>query len=162
MNYASNYGTVITNTELTWESNVAIDVPLILGGNYSGTTTTIEENGNYRVPAEAVIYWAKYWDTDLGQNNCSELAAWPHEKVSFYLNGYNGASDAKTTEQVYTGSELSFVAAQGIGDRYFFSPRTVTDGDDDGYFGWHISQARTLCNDIIYNGLPQVYRSIIR
>ena len=159
--YGANYGTYVANTSLTWANNAAIDTPLILGGNYSGSSTTIEEDDNFRRPAEAMIYWAKYWDTDLGESNCSKLAAWPHETVPFYLSGYNGSSDNKSTELIYNGTRLSFVAAQGLGDRYFYSTSAVNDGDADGYFGWHQSGMRTLCNNLVYQGLPEAYKSVI-
>jgi len=97
-NYGSNYGTYITTTLLTWNSNLNINAPLILGGNYEGTTNNIENNSSRRKPAEGIVYWAKYWDTYLGTENCKKLAAWPHENVAFYFSGYNGASDNKSTE----------------------------------------------------------------
>ena len=157
----ANYGTYVTNELLTWNSNVEITKPLIIGGNYEGNTTTIEEEDYTRRPAQGIIYWAKFWDTDLGETNCSKLASWIHETVPFLLSGYNdGASSA--TEQIYAGSELSFVAAQGMGDRYFFARGSNGDTDEDGYYGWHMSEARTICNNLIYSGMPEAYKSIIR
>ena len=159
--YGSNYGLSPSNALLTWENNTPINTPLIIGGNYNGATTTIETDDNFRKPAEAMVYWAKFWDTDLGESSCSKLAAWPHETVPFYLSGYNGSSDARATEQIYTGTNLSFVAAQGMGDRYFYPENSTENYDSNGYFGWHQSVIRSLCNDIIYEGVPEVYRSII-
>ena len=98
---------------------------------------------------------------NLGENNCTKLASWPHETVPFYFNGYNGASDNKATEQIYTGSALSFVAACGMGDRYVFAARRNITSDDNGYFGWHVSEFRAICNNLIYQGMPEVYKSII-
>jgi len=61
-----------------------------LGGNYSGDTTNLEINtrGNGRTLAQGRIYWAKYWDKDLGIKNCVALAQWPHKRVPFVLCGY--------------------------------------------------------------------------
>lgn len=157
----ANYGTFVNNELLTWNSNVEIDKPLIIGGNYAGMTTTIEEEDYTRRPAQGIVYWAKFWNTDLGETNCGKLASWIHETVPFLLSGYNdGASSA--TEQVYTGSELSFVAAQGMGDRYLYARRNNGATDSDGYYGWHLSDARTICNSLIYSGMPEAYKSIIR
>jgi hypothetical protein len=69
--YGCEYGTTVNSTTLTWESNRTINTPLILGGNFSGSSTsTIEQDQNNRGPAKGVIYWAKYWDKDLGNKNC--------------------------------------------------------------------------------------------
>lgn len=157
----ANYGTFVNNELLTWNSNVEIDKPLIIGGNYAGMTTTIEEEDYTRRPAQGIVYWAKFWNTDLGETNCGKLASWIHETVPFLLSGYNdGASSA--TEQIYTGSELSFVAAQGMGDRYLYARRNNGATDSEGYYGWHLSDARTICNSLIYSGMPEAYKSIIR
>ena len=157
--YGANFGTTLTNTAIEWNSNTTITTPLIIGGNYSGTTTTIENNSTSRCPAQGIIYWAKYWDTDLGEINCSNLAAWPHETVPFLLTGYNGAS-TRSTEQIYANSSLSFAAAQGIGDRVFYA-NGGGSLDSNGIFGWHQSSMRAFCNNILYNGLPESYRAII-
>ena len=155
----SNYSTSLTNTVLTWNSHTTINTPLIIGGNYVGTTTTIEQSDTTRQPAQGVVYWAKFWDTDLGEINCSSLAAWPHETVPFFLTGYNGAS-SRSSEQIYANSTLSFAAAQGMGDRFFYA-RSNGVVDSNGKFGWHQSAMRTICNDLIYTGLPESYRAII-
>ena len=160
--YGANYGTSITNTLLTWSNTNNIDVPLILGGNYNGATTNFEVNGTGRRPAQGVIYWAKYWDADLGETNCQKLAAWPHETVPFYLSGYNGPNSSNNTEQIYTGSELSFVAAQGIGDRYVYTMRGGQAADSNDVFGWHQSWSRAVCNNLVYSGMPEAYQSIIK
>ena len=157
--YGADYGNEVTSVVLHSENVLNINVPLILGGNYSGTTTTIESNQNYRRPAQAVVYWGKYWTADLGEKNCMNLAAWPHETVPFYLSGYNGTN--APVEQIYADSALSFVAAQGMGDRYVYTTRAGTM-DDEGVAGWHASRSRGICNNIIYRGMPTAYQSIIR
>ena len=92
--YGANSGTYVTNELLTWNSNTTINTPLILGGNYNGATTIIEESSVSRRPAQGIIYWAKYWDTDLGETGCGKIASWPHETVPFFLSGFN---DGATT-----------------------------------------------------------------
>lgn len=157
--YGANYRTTLVNTDLVWESNANINTPLIIGGNYQGITTTIENNSSTRSPAQGVVYWAKYWDVDLGQINCSNIAAWTHETIPFALTGYNAAS-LRTTEQIYNNSALSFAAMQGIGDRYFYATSGGTN-DSNGLFGWHQTKMRTICNESIYPGLPETYKAII-
>lgn len=156
--YGANYSTTLVNTNLSWESNANISTPLIIGGNYRSTTTDIENSSTTRCPAQGVIYWAKYWDTDLGEINCSNIAAWTHETIPFVFTGYNAAS-LRSTEQIYANSALSFAAAQGIGDRYFYAGTGTNDSS--GLFGWHQSNMRAICNNLIYVGFPETYKAII-
>jgi len=91
----ANLGNAVTAKTLTWDNNSLLNAPLILGGNYvdpSATNPTIENGQNTRKPARGVIYWGKFWNKDLGEKNCNALAAWPHEKIPFYLNGYDNNS----------------------------------------------------------------------
>ena len=156
----ATYGSYVTNTQLTWNNATSINTPLILGGNYSGTSTNIEESQLTRRPAQGTIYWAKYWSADLGETNCTKLASWVHELVPFYLSGYNDGATSNT-KQIYTGTELSFVAAQGLGDRYFF-PLRGRETDEDGNYGWPLNRERVICNSLIYEGMPEAYKSIIK
>ena len=162
-NYGSNYGTYVTNTPLTYDSNTTINTPLIIGGNYSGSSTTIE-NSTFRKPAEGIVYWAKFWNTDLGVNNCSKLASWIHETVPFYFSGYNGTGDGGGTEQIYENTALSFVAAQGMGDRYAYALKNnPTDTyTSNGYYGYSLTGMASICDNLIYAGLPESYQSIVR
>ena len=98
------------------------------------------------------------------------LAAWPHETVAFYLTGYND-TNIDRVESIYgKGSDsdldydtqLSFAAAQGVGDKYIYTNRTANGSfDSQGYYGWHMSWARNICNNLIYNGMPTAYQTII-
>jgi hypothetical protein len=105
---AANYNPITTNTILTWDNPSTISTPLIFGGNYEGNTTTIENNRNTRKPPCGVIYWAKFWDKDLGSKNCNALAAWPHETVPFVLSGFK--NEASPNEQILEDTNLTFVA----------------------------------------------------
>ena len=157
--YGSDYGTQITSTTLTWSNINTLDTPLILGGNYAEDTTSIENVRSARVPAKGIIYWAKYWDADLGAKNCMALASWPHETVPFYLSGYN--NNTSPSRQIVDTTELSFIAAQGLGDRYMYA-RTGELSSSTTEASWRYSRARNLCNGILYNAMPVAYQSILK
>ena len=159
---AFNYNLNIGNTTLTWENNTTIGTPLILGGNYKYSTNSVEiESTSSRRPAHGIIYWAKFWNEDLGNRNCSRLAQWTHEKEQFYLGGYNNAGlENVTNRSLITDTRLNFVAAQGVGDRYFSSANTYSSTSFNGA-GWNNSDVRTFCNSRIYNGLYLPYQFII-
>jgi hypothetical protein len=163
--YGCEYGTTINSTTLTWDSNRTIDTPLILGGNFSGSSTsTIEQDQTNRGPAKGIIYWAKYWDKDIGNKTCRTLASWPHERIPFYLNGYSGNS--QINRQIIDNTRLTFTAAQGVGDRYFLAGRKLFQtvegvSVESPDIVWSYSRARDLCNNRIYNGLSIQYQSIV-
>lgn len=156
--YGSDYGLAVTSTVLTWPNVSIMDTPLMLDGNYVGNTTEIENSRAAKRPARAMVYWAKYWDADLGAKNCMALASWPHETIPFYLSGYN--NNTSPNRQIVETTELSFIAAQGVGDRYLFARTSLSSTSSEG--SWRESRARKLCNGIIYNGMPIAYQSIIR
>lgn len=156
---AGNIGSGITSTILTGENSTIIDTPLILGGNYNyaASPLEIENNRNTFSPAKAIVYWAKYWDTDLGEANCQSLAAWPHEDMHFYLSGYNNGVDVNMN--IIANTNLSFVPAQLIGDRYFNVQNNFNSTGQ--YIGWGTSIIRNYYNNILYNAFPIQYRAII-
>lgn len=161
--YGADIGQTISNTILEYDSNTNINAPLIIGGNYSGSTTTIEESQSTRRPAQAIIYWAKFWNTDIGEQTCMNMASCVHETIPFLLSGYNDGVQTEYTNQIYTNSTLSFVAAQNIGDRYLYVSRTNGSNlDENGRFGWATSDARKICGNIFYSGIPEEYKSIIQ
>jgi len=53
--------------------------------NYSGLRSTVDYGGG-------TIYWAKYWNEDLGLGECKKLAMWPHEKMTYLLTHLDTAA----------------------------------------------------------------------
>lgn len=165
--YGNNIGLTLTvKNDFTWENQSTINTPLILGGNYSGNTETLESDSRGRTLAQGIIYWAKYWDKDLGVKNCTALAQWTHEKIPFALCGYNynyTVNGVAKTRQLLENTQLNFVALTSIGDRNFYQP-VGTIGGDNNYWkaSWAVSLAHTLCNNRLYAGLSVAYQSIIK
>jgi hypothetical protein len=162
--YGINYGTNIGITELTWNNNATIDTPLIFGGNYNYASANLAiESNNNRTVAPGVIYWAKFWNEDLGELNCQRLASWTHEKEYFYLSGYdNNTGNTPTSRRLINDTSLNFSAAQGFGDRYYPSNTGFNYASNANICGWINSYVRTFCNTRLYNGLPTEYQSILK
>ena len=160
----------ITSTVLTWNSSVNVEMPLILGGNYT-TEGTIESDIRY--PATGIIYYAKYWEDDIGDSNAIELASWPHETVGFKICGYdNGDNGSGGRLIVGSTNNINFSAVQTIGDKYCYYKKQgygagyAFDGNDitdqlNCTFGWHNSDIHKYINKTIYDAFPVAYQSII-
>jgi len=67
---------------LTW-NNISTNAQLVFG-DLSATPT----GSNTVVGASGKIFWAKYWDHDIGAGECRMLAAWPHETMTFGVEDY--------------------------------------------------------------------------
>ena len=142
---------------LTWTAP-NIDTPLIFGGNYNYTSNPTQiETSTQRYPAAGLIYWAKFWDADLGGNNCNKLASWPHEKLHFYLSGYNSHT-SETSKLLIDGTNLTFVTASVIGDRRYNAQGCSFSNN---FASWSNSSTRAFYNDRLYSALPDEYQSVI-
>ena len=154
----SLYGNTITSSTLIW-TTTAFDAPLIIGGNYNYSTSPVDiEITNSRCPSSGTVYWTKYWDTDLGGQNCLKLAAWPHENLHFYLAGYDSSTN-ESSKLVLPGTNLSFVAASAIGDR-LFDAQTISWNND--YASYGTSSLSTFYANRIYSAFSASYQSVIK
>lgn len=155
------YSTASVPTQTLTYTSSSINSPLLLGGTLAGSSSDIESTSSRR-PCKAVIYWAKYWDADLGAKNCRLLAQWPHETEYFALTGYdngqgNGEEEGSNPKRIIKNTQLSFAAVQGFGDR---AMPTITMSDEP--VGWINSSIRTFCNSRLYNAFPMSYQAIIK
>ena len=155
------YSTASVPTQTLTYTSSSITSPLLLGGTLSGSSSDIESTSSRR-PCKAVIYWAKYWDADLGAKNCRLLAQWPHETEYFALTGYdngqgNGEEEGSNPKRIIKNTQLSFAAVQGFGDR---AMPAISMSDEP--VGWVNSSIRTFCNSRLYNAFPMSYQAIIK
>lgn len=165
----------VTSATLTWNSSLTVDTPLVLGGIYSTDPAEIVTNTTIAAysdewPAKGVIYYAKYWEADLGSGNCSKLAAWTHQTMGFKIMGYDDGLEVNdTNNKIIVGNrnilKINFTAAQGLGDRYCDYKRsysTCFSGDDSSVSGWSNFDVRTFMQNTVYNAFPVVYQSLIK
>lgn len=156
-------GPVTTTAEpLEYGSTINNNMSLVFGGNYSTNLTSIENDSNTRRPAPGAIYWAKYWPVDLGANDCQLLAAWPHEKVTYRLGGYNDEL-VESSQRLVTddSTKLNFVPLQAIGQRYYdFNTNGFNTTETD--YGWSTAKVREYCNSILFKAFPIKFQSIIK
>ena len=160
------FGNVIsqTLTNPNYSKTNLSNIPIIIGGNYNiNSSPFVIENNEYRKPAYATIYYCKYYDEAMSDENCKLLCSWTHETIPFALTGYaNNISynNAGTTLTVGDNiTKLNFTALSALSDRGY-KPNFTTK-DANGNIGWAYSELRTYCNNVLFYAMPVTYQSII-
>ena len=97
------YNIIDTNIQydyIDWSSSVSVSNPLILGGNLNASGN-IENTQNGLRNATGTVFFAKYWEVDLGVDDCSKLARWPHEQI-----GYRTPTTSESVGAVIASKEI--------------------------------------------------------
>ena len=146
----------VSYTSLDW-SNIKPDNKLLFGrvadndsaGNYSSII-------NNSVDGLGTIFWSKYWDYDLGEGACMELASWPHEEITYAITKLNNAATSSNSSAIFlTAMEAS---AHGL----IYQP--VSTSSPQGW-GRPINNGGTvaheICQNRVFAGLPTILQSMI-
>lgn len=110
--------------------------------------------------AKGTIYWAKYWNEDLGIGECKRIAAWPHENISYIvslLKNQPTAGERAATTSVTPSVVLTTTCTSAHGNIIQQNANTAKDS----VTGWATSEARKVCNNILFQGLPTKLQAIL-
>lgn len=145
---------------LTWSNN-NITSPLCFGHFTNGTFTAL---ASVHPGVGTTIHWAKYWETDLGHNECTLLAAWPHEKITFALSDYS--NDGTNDILVTNSKNMIFSALQlsEYGGAYYDPINIATNNTVNWGTGLTTntnSAYKKISNQRFFLGLPIKLQSII-
>lgn len=105
------------------------------------------------------IYWAKYWNKDLGDGECRQLAAWPHEPMTYaisYLSN-NKTSVDRISTSVVPSIKLATINSTAHAKYY----QTRKTNDEANNYTWRISDLYNICNSRILHGLPINLQAIL-
>lgn len=143
--------------EITW-NNVNTDAYLVFGNvEFGNTSTTV-------VGAKGTIYWAKYWNKDLGVGECRNLACWNHEQMIFAIEEFAGMNPKYAGRFVFpTGGSLPNVVLTSVTASSY--GHIILDGDKNAAEGhtiqWKDSALQSVANKRIFWSLPTALQSII-
>ena len=145
---------------LTWSNN-NIASPLCFGHFTNGAFTAL---ASVHPGVGTTIHWAKYWETDLGHNECTLLAAWPHEKITFALSDYSndGTNDILVTNSrnmIFSALQLSEYGGAYYDAISISAGNTVNWGT--GLTTNTNSAYKKISNQRFFLGLPIKLQSII-
>ena len=141
------------------------DAKLCLGHlryDISGTSSNSEyaEEKRNTMGAYGTIYWAKYWDEDLGAGECKQLAAWPHESVTMCIASVDtNPTDSNATDINNSRPAIYLTALNGSAHGYIQSTRFNTSAGT--VTGWNDFIAKALCDGKVFNSLPIRLQSIL-
>ena len=126
-----------------------------------GTSSSLDSTTRTMVTdAEGIIYWAKYWDEDIGAGECQQIATWPREKTTFILSKMDNTSSLGTRkgsdETVSPSLELLTLTGSQHAQLTYTSYQAVST------IGWgRDTGLRNLYNTIIYNSLPMDLKAVL-
>ena len=149
--YASNGGKAYSETvafeNLVRNKTTTTNGSLILGG-------TQFSDGGFGNFGKGMIHWCKIWYGDLGDTNCRQLAAWPHERLRMEYCG---------TQRYHLGGgssqmcNASFISNTILADRgHCVNSEKTNEG------GWRDSDLRQFVNDRVYKAIPTVWQSMLQ
>jgi hypothetical protein len=145
--------------QIPWNDSTS-NAPLILGRITNSNESQYSNIKNIVANGKGTIYWAKYWNEDLGLGECKRLAAWPHEEVTYAFAAYNDrttGNERVSVNAVSPAIELASFSVSAHG-KLTQALATVSDG---AVTGWGTSVARSICNDRIFYGLPTELQAIL-
>ena len=165
--YSSAGSGNITSTTLTIPTPINVNTQALsnaeiclgnLRNDITSTNSTYTSEYNNLMGAQGTIYWARYWNEDLGAGECKQLAAWPHEHMTAKI----AAIDADKTNELLTRPSIYLTNLTATCHGYVlptkFSASAINVGNSEG---WGSSMAKTICDDRIFSGLPIRLQSIL-
>lgn len=147
--YTSNLeGSTVSYVEIERDKATITDSTLIFGCKKIKNGT----NFDYEGYAKGTVYWAKLWESDLGDSACKQLASYIHENITaemhgtklYYLSDYDS-----------TRSSMTFLSQHVIHNK-----RAISTGTNAG--GWAASPLNTWLNTRFYDGIPVQVKQLIK
>lgn len=137
---------------------VKLEASLLFGGRSTGSSYTAQAKGE--------IYWSKLWEGALSNEECHELALWPHEVVNMESVGLYDATGPSQDAVPYThqkedgGSEYSqfTLIAQTVLDKIFY----LKQNHYDNTAGWPGMDVDGYLNNRYYQGINKLWKVLIK
>ena len=151
------YSAAAFRKSINW-SAVASNAKIVLGGiNITGNASLMNASG--------IIYSAKYWEEDLGESECLQLASWCHETAQFTLSDFDNGQSSQIHSAINSTLNKKLVlhttSASSMGTIYEAAIPTSPRPTVGSTIGWNSSTVKDFYNNRIYQALPIMLQSII-
>ena len=135
---------------IQWSANIS-NARIVLGG--------INLNDASIMNATGTLYSVKYWEEDLGEGECLQLANWCHETMELAVSDYREAT-------IHSGINATLTPALILHTLNASEMGTITEPQLDfsnppSNIGWDPSTIRDFYNNRLYQALPTLLQSII-
>ena len=145
--YNSNIlGNAISSTTLQAIRIPEISSPLVLGCSKA-------DDGVYENYAKGKIHWCKLWYSDLGEEQCSDIAAWIHESIPMEVAKFRAYYLSDVTSK---RANITFIASNLLNIKKAYSNKSTNDG------GWAESTLNTWMNTRIYKAISPLWKALIK
>lgn len=146
--YVSNVnGSESSYKELARTRSTKTDATLVFGCSKA-------DDGAYENYANGVIYWAKLWYADFGDDACKELVSWTHETRTYEVAGF---------KRFYLSDGSSKRCALTLIDTETLGRSMQMDSAYENTGGWAKPTAlNTYLNTRLYKALPIGWRQLIK
>ena len=111
------------------------------------------DDGAYENYAKGIIYWAKLWDTDLGDSACRNLASWTHESIELEMYGFKRYY---LSDNSGSRSSMSFMCSHVLDNSMMLNKSSSNAG------GWGEMSLNAFLNNRFYNAIPAQWKQLIK
>ena len=111
------------------------------------------DDGAYENYAKGKIHWCKLWYSDLGEEQCSDIAAWIHETIPMEVAKFKAyyLSDVASKR-----TNVTFIASNLLGSKKAYSNKSTNTG------GWAESTLNTWMNTRITKAISPLWKALIK
>ena len=108
------------------------------------------DDGSYEKYAKGKIHWAKLWYSDLGDNECREIASWTHESIPMMVAKYK---EYYLSDNATKRANITFIAKNLLSTNHSY-------GNITG--GWSKSSLNTWLNTRLIKAVSPIWKSLIK
>ena len=146
----TTYPTSFRST-IEW-SGIASNAKIVLGGS--------NINNSSAMNAAGTLYSVKYWEEDLGEGECLQLANWCHETINFAVADFEGNTDGHSARNATLTDNL-ILHTLNASEMGTITEPSFTRSEAPAQIGWDPSTVRTFYNSRIYQAFPVLLQSIL-
>ena len=162
MSETSVYSTSIPRTA---NINFTSDAYLNIGQLIDSSRETVQssEDLSDRIHAKAKIHWAKYWNYDIGAGECEQIAAWPHEQITFGIAHIQAPAN-NGARAVAVPTPSLYLATLSTPTHGKYSSGQIQTGNFNSNFNsyaWRDTGLRKIYNNRIFNAFPLELQSVL-
>lgn len=145
--YNSNMsGNAISSTTLQAIRIPEISSPLVFGCSKA-------DDGVYEKYAKGKIHWCKLWYSDLGEEQCSDIAAWIHETIPMEVAKFRGYYLSNVASK---RANITFIASNLLSSKKPYSNGSTNTG------GWAESTLNIWMNARITKAISPLWKALIK